>query len=143
MESTNKSQKRKQSGADNRKVSKAKREENKRLRSFIKSYFTTSGKSSYEDFPSGNHQESLNVAENKVEKGKGIKDDIENASPDKPCDTVEVVQESASLQESVSRRKVSEGRVLDDEMEVQESAVKTRSQVPSSTEFLRKRHDHY
>ena len=111
MESTNKSQKRKKSGAENRKASKAKREENERLGSFMKSYFTTSGKSSYEDFPSGNDQ------------GKGIKDDIENESPDKPCDTVEVVQESASLQESVSGREVSKGRVLDDEMEVQESAV--------------------
>ncbi len=106
MESTNKSQKRKKSGAENRKASKAKREENERLGSFMKSYFTTSGKSSYEDFPSGNDQESLNVAENEVQKGKGIKNDIENASPDKPCDTVEVVQESASLQESVSGREV-------------------------------------
>ncbi len=87
----------------------------------MKSYFTTSGKSPYEDFPSGNDQESLNVAENEVEKGKGMKDD--NASPGKPCDTVDVVQESASLQESVSGHEVSEGRVLDDEMEVQESAV--------------------
>ncbi|XP_028412950.1 uncharacterized protein LOC114535828 [Dendronephthya gigantea] len=46
MESTSKSKKRKKSGSEIRKASKARKEENERLGSFMKSYFTTSTKSS-------------------------------------------------------------------------------------------------
>ena len=48
MESSIKRTKRKKSGAENRKASKARREENERLGTFMKSYFTKSSKS-YED----------------------------------------------------------------------------------------------
>jgi hypothetical protein len=59
METTNKSQKRKKSGAENKKARKARREENEKLGSFMKSYFTKSSKSSYGDDASSNDQDAL------------------------------------------------------------------------------------
>ena len=64
METTNNSKKRKKSGAENRKASKSRREENERLGSFMKSYFTKSSKSC-EDDASSIDQEPLNVAGDK------------------------------------------------------------------------------
>ena len=61
-----------------------------------------------------------------------VKDGIENASQDKPCDVddkndiedeIEVVQDPISLPDFDSGREVSEGKVWDDEMDMQESAV--------------------
>lgn len=141
METTNKSQKRKKSGAENRKASKARRKENERLRSFMKSYITTSSKSSYEDDASSGNQEPLNAAGGKEVEGKDVKVGIENASPGKPCnvedeneveDEVQVVQDPEGLPAFDSGRKGSEGKVKDNEMEVQESAVQC---IATASEF--------
>ena len=141
METTNKSQKRKKSGAENKKARKARREENEKLGSFMKSYFTKSSKSSYGDDASSNDQDALNAAGDKKKESKDVKDGIENASPDKPCDVddkndvedeVEVVQDPVSLPEFDSGREVSEGKVRDDKMDAQESAV---SGVATASEF--------
>ena len=85
MESSTKSTKRKKSAAENRKASKARREENEKLGTFMKSYFTKSSKS-YKDDASSNDRESLNAAENKNKENKDVKYGIENTSPDIPCD---------------------------------------------------------
>ena len=85
MESSTKSTKRKKSAAENGKASKARREENEKLGTFMKSYFTKSSKS-YKDDASSNDRESLNAAENKNKENKDVKDGIENTSPDIPCD---------------------------------------------------------
>ena len=141
METTNKSQKRKKSGAENKKARKTRREENEKLGSFMKSYFTKSSKSSYGDDASSNDQDALNAAGDKKKESKDVKDGIENASPDKPCDVddkndvedeVEVVQDPVSLPEFDSGREVSEGKVRDDKMDAQESAV---SGVATASEF--------
>lgn len=130
MENTNKSRKRKKSGAENRKASQARKEENERLGSFMKSHFTTSSKSSHEDNASSNAQEPINAAGDiEDEEGKHLKD---GASPDKPCDVddendiedeVEVVQDPVNLPVFDNESEVSDGNVQDDEMEVQESGL--------------------
>ena len=121
MESSIKSTKCKKSGAENRKASKARREENEKLGTFMKSYFTKSSKS-YENNASSNDQEPLNAAENKNKENKDVKDGIENRSPDIPCDVddennteneVEVAQDFVNFPENVQ----------DDEIEVEKSAV--------------------
>jgi hypothetical protein len=141
METNNKSQKRKKLGTENKNARKARREENEKLGSFMKSYFTKSSKSSYGDDASSNDQDALNAAGDKKKESKDVKDGIENASPDKPCDVddkndvedeVEVVQDPVSLPEFDSGREVSEGKVRDDKMDAQESAV---SGVATASEF--------
>ena len=123
METTNKSKNRKKSGAENRKASKSRREENERLGSFMKSYFTKSSKSC-EDDASSIDQEPLNVAGDKNK---------ENTSSDKPYDMdddnnveleneVKVVQDLANFTEFDSECKVGQGKVQDNEIEVEESA---------------------
>ena len=135
MESSIKSTKRKKSGAENRKASKARREENEKLGTFMKSYFTKSSKS-YEDDASSNDREPLNAAENKNKENKDVKDGIENTSPDIPCDVddennaeneVEVAQDFVNFPEFDSGRKVGQEKVQDDEMEVEKSAVSSLS----------------
>ena len=131
MESSIKSTKRKKSGAENRKASKARREENEKLGTFMKSYFTKSSKS-YEDDASSNDREPLNAVENKNKENKDVKDGIENTSPDIPCDVddennaeneVEVAQDFVNFPDFDSGRKVGQEKVQDDEMEVEKSAV--------------------
>ena len=124
METTNKSKKRKKSGAENRKASKSRREENERLGSFMKSYFSKSSKS-HEGNASCIDQEPLNVAGDKNK---------EYISSDKPCDVdddnneeleheVKVVQDFANFIEFDSEGKVGQGKVQDNKIEVEESAV--------------------
>ena len=125
MESSIKSTKRKKSGAENRKASKARREENEKLGTFMKSYFTKSSKS-YEDDASSNDREPLNAAENKNKENKDVKDGIENTSPDIPYD-VDVAQDFVNFPEFDSGRKVGQEKVQDDEMEVEKSAVSSLS----------------
>ena len=131
IESSIKSTKRKTSGVENRKASKARREENEKLGTFMKSYFTKSSKL-YEGNASSNDQEPLNAAENKNEENKDVKDGIENTSPDIPCDVdddnnaeneVEVAQDFVNFSEFDSGRNVGQENVQDDEMEVEKSAV--------------------
>ena len=131
MESSIKSTKRKKSGAENRKVSKARREENEKLGTFMKSYFTKSSKS-HEDDASSNDREPLNGAENKNMENKDVKDGIENTSPDIPCDVdneknaeneVEVAQDFVNFPQFDCGCKVGQEKVQDDEMEVEKSAV--------------------
>ena len=135
MESSIKSTKRKKSGAENGKASKARREENEKLGTFMKNYFTKSSKS-YEDDASSNDREPLNAAENKNKENKDVKDGIENTSPDIPYDVddennaeneVEVAQDFVNFSEFDSGRKVGQEKVQDDEMEVEKSAVSSLS----------------
>ena len=135
MESSIKSTKRKKLGAENRKANKARREENEKLGTFMKSYFTKSSKS-YEDDASSNDREPLNAAENKNKENKDVKDGIENTSPDIPYDVddennaeneVEVAQDFVNFPEFDSGRKVGQEKVQDDEMEVEKSAVSSLS----------------
>ena len=131
MESSIKSTKRKKSDAENRKVSKARREENEKLATFMKNYFTKSSKS-HEDDASSNDRELVNGAENKNMENKDVKDGIENTSPDIPCDVddeknaeneVEVPQDFVNFPEFDCGRKVGQEKVQDDKMEVEKSAV--------------------
>ena len=132
MESSIKSTKRKKSGAENRKASKARREENEKLGTFMKSYFTKSSKS-YEDDASSNDREPLNAAENKNKENKDVKDGIENTSPDIPYD-VDVAQDFVNFPEFDSGRKVGQEKVQDDEMEVEKSAVSSLSCAETDSE---------
>ncbi|CAB4011234.1 zinc finger MYM-type 1-like [Paramuricea clavata] len=143
METINKSQKRKKSGAENKKARKARRAENEKLGSFMKSYFTKSSKSSHGDDASSNDQDALNDGRDKKKESKDVKDGVENSTPDKPCDVddkndvedeVEMVQDPVSLPEFDSGREVSKGNVRDDEMDVQESAM---TGVATASEFDR------
>ena len=106
METTNKSKKRKKSGAENRKASQSRREENERLGSFMKSYFTKSSKSYEDDASSSIDQEPLNVARDKNK---------ENTSSDKPCNVeleneVKVWFTILQILEFDGERKVGQGK---------------------------------
>ena len=132
MESSIKSTKRKKSDAENRKVSKARREKNEKLATFMKNYFTKSSKSHEDDDASSNDRELVNGAENKNMENKDVKDGIENTSPDIPCDVddeknaeneVEVPQDFVNFPECDCGRTVGQEKVQDNKMEVEKSAV--------------------
>ena len=100
----------------------ASREENERLGSFMKSYFTKSSKS-HKGNASSIDQGPLNVAGDKNK---------EYISSDKPCDVddnnneelhheVKVVQDFANFTEFDSEHKLGQGK--DNKIEVEESAV--------------------